>query len=150
MKSTTCRLATAPLAILLGLASPVSSAEPPAGWVARFPLPESGMELSRHTEVGKFFDVAGRRSAVFGYENRSLEAWVYPLKVLHDFRLAFRLEGYPLDIDGAEIATGITVRPEATVFTYSHAAFTVRQVDLRSPGRAGHRHAARRRAACCP
>ncbi|HEX6738813.1 MAG TPA: GH116 family glycosyl hydrolase, partial [Vicinamibacteria bacterium] len=105
-----------------------AGATPPAGWVARFPLPESGLELSRHTHVGAFFDVTGRRSAVFGYENRPFEAWVYPLKVLSDFRLAFRLEGYPLDIEGTEIQTGITVRPEATVFTYSHAAFTARQV----------------------
>src|SRR5262249_28071010 len=32
-----------------------------------------------------------------------------------------------LEIDGAQIASGITVRPESTTFTYSHAGFTVRQ-----------------------
>ena len=30
----------------------------------------------------------------------TLEAWVYPLKVLDDFRLSFRLHDYPLDIEG--------------------------------------------------
>src|SRR5437762_5044723 len=99
---------------------------PPAP-VARFEMPGSGLELSRHTEAGKFFDVIGRRSAVFGYENRALEAWVYPLKLVDDFKLSFQLPGYPLEIEGAQTATGIAVRPESTTFTYSHAGFTVRQ-----------------------
>jgi glycogen debranching enzyme len=67
---------------------------------------------------------------VFGSENLGLEAWVYPLNVLDDFRLSFRLEGYPLEIDGSEALVRTSVRPEATVLTYSHAAFTVRQVLL--------------------
>ncbi|HJQ67508.1 MAG TPA: GH116 family glycosyl hydrolase [Blastocatellia bacterium] len=94
----------------------------------KFALKKSGLELERHTRFGAFFDVVGRRSAVFGYENRSLEAWVYPLKTLDDFNLSFNLQGYPLDIRGPEVTVGITVRPEATIFTYSHAAFTVRQI----------------------
>ncbi len=94
----------------------------------KFNLNASGLELDRHSEVGSFFDVVGRKSAVFGYENRPFEAWVYPMKLLDDFTLSFRLEGYPLDIYGPDIMTGITVRPEATIFTYSHAAFTVRQI----------------------
>jgi glycogen debranching enzyme len=47
-----------------------------------------------------------------------------------EFRLAFRIDGYPLEFDGAPLLAGIEVRPEATLFTYSHAAFTVRQVLL--------------------
>jgi glycogen debranching enzyme len=106
-------------------------AEPAAsGLVPRFEMGRSGLDLSRHTETGNFFDVVGRRAAVFGYENRTLEAWVYPLKLVDDFKLSFQLEGYPLEIEGAEIATGISVRPEATTFTYSHAGFTVRQTIL--------------------
>ena len=38
------------------------------------------------------------------------------------------MQGYPLEIPGEEIATGIEVRPESTIFTYSHAGFTVRQI----------------------
>jgi glycogen debranching enzyme len=98
------------------------------GLTSKFNLKKSGLELERQTRLGAFFDVAGRRSAVFGYENRALEAWVYPLKILDDFNLSFNLQGYPLDIHGPEVAAHITVRPEATIFTYSHAAFTVRQI----------------------
>ena len=95
--------------------------------IKKFTLKKSGLELERRTQLGSFFDVVGRRSAVFGYENRSLEAWVYPLKIIDDFNLAFQLQGYPLDIHGPDITVAINARPEATTFTYSHAAFTVRQ-----------------------
>src|SRR5688500_4218716 len=91
-------------------------------------MPGSGLELRRPTRFGTFLDVVGRRSALFGYENRGLEAWAWPLKLVDSFELSFRLQGYPLDIPGPEIQRTVTVRPEATVLTYSHAAFTVRQV----------------------
>lgn len=94
----------------------------------KFELRKSGLELERRTQLGSFFDVLGRRSAAFGYENRALEAWVYPMKILDDFRLSFKLQGYPLDIQGPDITVSINARPEATTFTYSHAAFTVRQI----------------------
>jgi hypothetical protein len=116
------------LAVLSGvvLGGTGIAAEPPSG-VSRFTLTGSGLELARPTRTGAFFDVVGRRAAVFGYEHRGFETWTYPLKLVDDFRLAFRVEGYPLEFEGTQIATGITVRPEATTFTYSHAAFTVRQ-----------------------
>src|SRR3989442_939446 len=96
--------------------------------VTKFELKKSGLELQRRTQVGSFFDVVGHKSAALGYENRALEAWVYPLKILDDFELSFRIEGYPLEFRGPDIAVLINARPEATIFTYSHAAFTVRQI----------------------
>ncbi len=96
--------------------------------VAKFELKKSGLELERRTQAGVFFDAVGHKSAVLGYENRSLEAWVYPLKILDDFELSFRIEGYPLEFRGPDIAVQINAHPEATVFTYSHAAFSVRQI----------------------
>ncbi|MCI0659451.1 MAG: amylo-alpha-1,6-glucosidase [Acidobacteria bacterium] len=94
----------------------------------KFDLLKSGLELERRTQAGSFYDVVGHRAAALGYEHGRMEAWVYPLKVLDDFKLAFKIEGYPLEFDGADILTGINVRPEATIFTYSHAAFTVREI----------------------
>ena len=96
--------------------------------IPKFALRESGLELGRRTQAGSFYDIVGHRSAAFGYEHRALEAWVYPLKILDDFELSFRVQGYPLEIPGADTLTRISVRPEATIFTYSHAAFTVRQI----------------------
>jgi glycogen debranching enzyme len=96
--------------------------------VERFPIRSDGFHLDRATHSGAFFDVIGRRSALFGYENRSFEAWVYPLKIIDDFALSFRLDGYPLDIDGRDIMASIDVRPASTTLVYAHAAFTVRQI----------------------
>jgi glycogen debranching enzyme len=94
----------------------------------KFGLRKSGLELERRTQAGAFYDVVGRRAAAFGYEHGSLEAWVYPMKILDDFELSFRVEGYPLEFRARETAVMVSVRPEATIFTYSHAAFTVRQI----------------------
>ena len=96
--------------------------------VAKTPIAESGLALERRTHPGAFFDVVGRRAGVFGYEHRGFEAWIYPLKILEDFRLSFSLEGYPLDVPAEEMLANVRVTPEATIFTYSHAAFSVRQI----------------------
>jgi glycogen debranching enzyme len=110
----------ASLAILL-ISCPVSAELP------RFQAGQTGLVLARPVRPGAFFDVTGRRAAVFGYEDRPFEAWVYPMKVLDDFTLGFSLEGYPLEIAGRDVISAIEVRPESTTFTYSHAAFTVRE-----------------------
>src|SRR5207237_7956423 len=79
----------------------------------------------------------GRKSVVFGYDHRQLEARAYPLQILDGFEVSFRLEGYPLELSAADTSATINVRPEATTITYSHAAFTVRQTifaPLEEPG----------------
>ena len=110
----------------------------------RFPIRSDAFHLDRATHSGAFFDVIGRRSALFGYENRTFEAWVYPLKIIDDFALSFRLDGYPLDIDGRDIMASIQVRPDSTTLIYAHAAFTVRQIMFAPIDRARDRHPARR------
>ena len=121
-----------PLLLAL-LATAAASAQPSDtpmtdGLVSRFNLPESGPVLERTTTAGSFFDVVGRRAAVFGYENRPFEAWVYPLKIFDDARLSFAIEDYPVPISGTDIMRRIEVRPEATTLVYTHPAFTVRQI----------------------
>jgi glycogen debranching enzyme len=119
---------------LLAISGPLPAGE---GTVTRFDLPRSGLVLDEPARPGRFYAVAGRKAAAFGYEGRGLEAWVYPLKILDELRLSFRIEGYPLEIEGSEILASVSVRPEATVFVYSHAAFTVRQVvfaPVKEPG----------------
>src|SRR3979411_2975015 len=117
MTSVSRRAATKFLAaVLLAGALCLFLSVPPSGvavvdsTVDRFPIRSDGFQLDRPTHTGAFFDVVGRRSALFGYENRSLEAWVYPTKILDDFALSFRLAGYPLDIDGRDVMASIQVR----------------------------------------
>ena len=94
----------------------------------RFPLTQSGLSLQRGLTSGAFFDVVGRRSAAFGYEGRPVEVWVHPIKVFDNCSSASALDGYPLAVPAAELPGTIEVRPEATIITWSHAAFTVRAI----------------------
>ena len=50
-------------------------------------------------------------AAAFGYEHRALEAWVYPMKLLDNFHLSFKIEGYPLEFTDQDTAVRINVRP---------------------------------------
>lgn len=99
-----------------------------AQFVPKFDLSQSGLSLQRPTQQGVFFDVLGRKSALFGYENRTMEVWTYPLKLVNDFKVSFEVENYPIPIEGSDIMSNIEVRPEATILTYRHSAFKVRQI----------------------
>jgi Glycosyl-hydrolase family 116, catalytic region len=118
------------LSVVLLCCSAISAeqnAQPTAPSLTTFRIKSGGLELERPTHAGAFFDVTGRRAAIFGYENRDAEAWVYPLEIVDGLALSFRLEGYPLEIDRGTMAS-IHVRPDATTLVYAHSAFTVRQI----------------------
>jgi len=128
-RSLVCLASTAGFGACLFIGTPARSAsEQPI--VPRFPMGASGLVLERPAHASAFFDVTGRRAALFGYEGRAMEAWVYPIQIVDDFSLAFQIEGNPIPIAGPEIMAHITVRPEATTLTYTHAAFTVRQISM--------------------
>jgi glycogen debranching enzyme len=105
-----------------------STAAAESGFIPRFPRDRSGLEWQATAHRGRFLDVVGRRSAFFGYEGRPLEAWVYPLKLVDDLAFSFRLEDYPIEIEGEDTLARLELRPEATTLVYSHAAFTVKAI----------------------
>lgn len=75
----------------------------------------------------RYLEASGRRSAFLGRADGTFEAWIFPVKVLHDLRLLFQIEG---DLDrapAAPFAARTEVTPAAATLIYSHAAFTVRQ-----------------------
>lgn len=98
------------------------------GLVPRFAMENGGLALERAAQAGTFLEARGRRAGVFGYEKESVDVWTYPLQVVRDVRLAFHVDEEV--IDGSEVMTQVTVRPEATTLTYTHDAFTVRQTLL--------------------
>ena len=79
---------------VLAKADAQTSAPAASPTIPRFALPASGPVLARTTTAGSFFEAVGRRAAVFGYENRPFEAWVYPLKIYEDAELHFSIEDY--------------------------------------------------------
>ncbi|HEX8338898.1 MAG TPA: hypothetical protein VF621_19420, partial [Pyrinomonadaceae bacterium] len=95
MKHTRTKLAALCIPFLFALGAAAQSPARPDGagqLVPKFPFPQSGLRLERRTRPGAFLDVLGRKSAVFGYEHRQLEAWAYPLQILDGFELSFRVE----------------------------------------------------------
>ncbi len=58
----------------------------------------------------EFIDAVGQHAAFFGNEAGTLEAWVYPLKLLRDFKLRFHLKDRVLEAQ--DYARELVVRPK--------------------------------------
>ena len=93
-----------------------------------FPIQEGGLAIRKHVEAGKPFTVAGLRGVIPGQQEGTFEAWVLPVKLLSQFTISANVEGYSVPIDLNKDAAEIEVYPDHTVITYSHIAFTVRQI----------------------
>src|ERR1035438_3419475 len=100
------------------------------------PFDTSGPVIRAHSEAGKPFTVAGERGVVLGQQDGTFEAWVLPVKLLSHLTIEADVEGYSVPIDVNQQAAEIEVRPDRTTITYSHIAFTVRQI-MFSPGDSG-------------
>jgi glycogen debranching enzyme len=103
--------------------------------IPAFPFDTSGPVIQAHAEPLKPFTVAGERGVVLGQQDGSFEAWVLPVKLLSNLTIEADVEGYSVPIDLNQQAAEVEVRPDRTVITYSHPAFTVRQI-MFSPNQA--------------
>ena len=84
--------------------------------------------IAAHAEPEKPFTVAGERGVVVGQQDGTFEAWVLPVKLLSHLTLEAEVEGYTVPIDVNRQAASIEVRPDRTVITWAHIAFTVREI----------------------
>jgi glycogen debranching enzyme len=125
------RLGAPPVLLLLAALFPVPICAPAEqssqGLVRRFEIPASPIEFHESARPGRFFDTMSRRAGLLGSEGAGFEAWVYPLKLLHDCRLHAQVKGSNETVDlGARLET-VTVRPESVTLTSTHSLFTLRQ-----------------------
>jgi len=95
------------------------------GTIPRFDLLANPIALRGPAQPGRYMEASGRQAAFLGDEGGGFEAWVYPLKVLHDFELGFGIESYNRPIPADNLASEVDIRPETSTVRYSHAAFTV-------------------------
>jgi len=98
---------------ILGSACRASAATPPRP------------ELSRPVRTWEFLSVVGTLAGLLGNEAGRMEAWVYPLKLLRDFRLQFHTEGQVLPAES--LARTLITRPESSTIVYSSDTFSVRE-----------------------
>lgn len=97
--------------------------------------PGQSLELSRPIRSWEFVSALGTRAGIFGTEQGTLEAWVYPLKILSDLHLRFHVDGAVLPAE--PFARNLIVRPESTTIVYVSDAFSVREtlfVPVHEPG----------------
>ena len=87
--------------------------------------PGQPLELSRPVRSWEFVSAVGTRAGIFGSEQGTLEAWVYPLKILSDFHLRFHVEGTTLPAE--TLARTLIVRPESSTIVYTGDVFSVRE-----------------------
>jgi glycogen debranching enzyme len=87
-----------------------------------------GPVLTADANPLKPFTVAGDRGVIVGQQDGTFEAWVNPIKLLSNFRITANVAGYNVPIDVNSHASSIEVRPDRTIITYSHIAFTLREI----------------------
>src|SRR5260370_16464754 len=96
---------------------------------------EDSFELSRPVRPWEFLCAVGTRAGLLGNEAGRMEAWVYPLKLLRDFRLQFHTEGRVLPAEA--LARTLITRPESSTIVYTSDTFSVREtffVPVNEPG----------------
>jgi hypothetical protein len=115
---------------------PAQSSIPALPPVPEFPFQSaSPIEISREVDPSRPFSVVGPHGALIGQQDGTLEAWIFPWKVFNQLHITARMENYDVPIDVNEYASTIDVMPNATLLTWSHANFTIRQI-MFAPGQA--------------
>ncbi len=118
------------LLILLAVSAPAAELKP----LPKFPLSTSSLEIVSPCVPREPWTVAGEHGALFGRQDGRFEAWLWPVKILSNFRIRAELADYSVPIDVNALAAEIKVTPAETTITYSHAAFTIRQHMFASRG----------------
>jgi len=95
----------------------------PAALAAVFWLGLAAQQISRPVHSWEFVDAVGPKAGLFGNEQGTLEAFVYPLKVFRDFRLVFHSGGH--EIPSANVARRIISVPGFYTIVYTGDDFRV-------------------------
>lgn len=83
------------------------------------------LELSRPIRPWEFVSAVGQRAGLFGTEGGTVEAWVYPLKILSGFHLRFHVGGVAIPAEA--VARTLIVHPESSTIVYTGDVFSVRE-----------------------
>jgi hypothetical protein len=91
--------------------NPPPATRPPTG-IPRFSLDAASVLSTGPARQGAFLGDAGRRAALLGDESGSFEAWVWPLKLVRELRLAFKTGEMGEAVAGAALPRQISARAE--------------------------------------
>jgi glycogen debranching enzyme len=88
-------------------------------------LPRKELVLSRPVRPWEFLATVGRKASLLGDESGAVEAWVYPLKILRDFRITILTAGR--EIPAETLVRTVIVHPESTTLLYAGDTFSIRE-----------------------
>ncbi len=102
---------------------------PAASTAAGLPVERAAARPSKHLES------IGRRASILGRQDGTFEAWVYPVKLIRDFRIWVYIDNAlePVAID--TLAETIESRPGRASVTHVHPAFTITRHWVVAPDR---------------
>jgi len=92
-----------------------------------FPIPVTPLTLRTEASPRHFIAAHGRHGMIVGYAGESLEGWIYPFRIFHDYRVGFRLHDSSGVIPGEAAVREVIVNPESVTRVYSGQNFTVRE-----------------------
>lgn len=90
------------------------------------------LEIKRPAIGRDPWTVAGEHGAVFGRQDGTFEAWLWPVKILSHFSISARLGDDEVNVN--RFASEIDVTPAQTTISYLHEAFRIRQHTFASRG----------------
>ncbi|MCP4727725.1 MAG: hypothetical protein GY863_21980, partial [bacterium] len=102
------------------------------GMIDSFEIWENELTLKRLAQPYTYFDKAGRKFGILGYESGSFEAWAYPLKLFRNFEFSFFIGSSTEPIFGKDIVKRIVHSPASTTLVYTFQSFTVRATYITS------------------
>jgi glycogen debranching enzyme len=121
--------------LLVGLSSQSAIAAGPNS--ATTITPESLSLTTNAVAPQRFIAVHGRRALLDGYAAGGLEVWAYPVQLIKNYQVGFRLRGATSEIPGATILRRIDYKPDEITRIYIGPNFIVREklfVPLNTPG----------------
>ncbi len=122
-------LSTAILLLILSAVQSICQANDPPSSLTKFAFEDSvPLKIVRDAIPSHPFTVDGPRGAILGHQDGTFEAWIFPWKVLSNFRITADMQDYPVPIDVNDHAAVIEVRPDHTTITFAHANFTLREI----------------------
>ncbi len=86
------------------------------------------LAISRTPQQTHPFTVAGEGGVLVGTQDGVFESWIRPVKLFSHFTIEANLPGSNIFIPVNSLSANIEVHPDHTTITYSHPAFTLRQI----------------------
>ena len=75
----------------------------------------------------RFIAAHGRKAVAMGYASSGLELWAYPLQIVSDYQVGFRLAGSTSEVEGSALLRRVSYDPQGVTRIYIGPDFIVQE-----------------------